>query len=62
MVTIVLDLTYAALAQQVEHFLGKEEVDGSNPLGSSILIYILGSAREDNCYGKRKVRTYQTAY
>ena len=26
---------YAALAQSVEHFLGKEEVGGSNPLGSS---------------------------
>ena len=27
---------YAALAQSVEHFLGKEEVGGSNPLDSFI--------------------------
>ena len=27
---------YAALAQQAEHFLGKEEVGSSNLLGSSI--------------------------
>ena len=27
---------YAAMAQEVEHFLGKEEVTGSNPVSSSI--------------------------
>ena len=26
---------YAAMAQEVEHFLGKEEVTGSNPVSSS---------------------------
>ena len=26
---------YAVIAQSVEHFLGKEEVGGSSPLGSS---------------------------
>ncbi len=26
---------FAVLAQSVEHFLGKEEVDGSSPLNSS---------------------------
>lgn len=29
---------YAVLAQLAEHFLGKEEVDGSSPLNSSILV------------------------
>ena len=29
------DRHFAALAQSAEHFLGKEEVGGSNPLGSS---------------------------
>ena len=29
------DRHFAALAQTVEHFLGKEEVGGSSPLGSS---------------------------
>ena len=33
---IYISSGYAALAQQVEHFHGKEGVDGSNPLGSSI--------------------------
>ena len=28
---------FAALAQSVEHFLGKEEVDGPIPLGGSSL-------------------------
>ena len=36
MVKIGLSCEYAALAQQVEHFHGKEGVDGSNPLVSSI--------------------------
>ena len=36
MVKIDGSCEYAALAQQVEHFHGKEGVDGSNPLGSSI--------------------------
>ena len=36
MVKIDFSCEYAALAQQVEHFHGKEGVDGSNPLGSSI--------------------------
>ena len=30
-------LLSAAMAQEVEHFLGKEEVTGSNPVSSSIL-------------------------
>ena len=29
----------ASIAQQVEHFHGKEEVTGSNPVGSSLLNY-----------------------
>ena len=29
-------IEYAAMAQEVEHFLGKEEVTGSNPVSSSI--------------------------
>ena len=28
-------IEYAAMAQEVEHFLGKEEVTGSNPVSSS---------------------------
>ena len=31
---------YAVLAQLAEHFLGKEEVDGSSPLNSSILVIL----------------------
>ena len=31
-------LSVAHIAQQVEHFLGKEEVTGSNPVMSSILV------------------------
>ena len=36
----------ASIAQQVEHFHGKEEVSGSSPLGSSqnIIIWPLGQA------------------
>ncbi len=30
--------TYAHIAQSVEHFLGKEEVTGSNPVMSSRLV------------------------
>ena len=31
-----LTILYAAMAQQVEHVLGKDEVTGSNPVSSSI--------------------------
>ena len=37
-----LELAQAAVAQSVEHFFGKEEVDGSNPFcGSSIINLLL---------------------
>ncbi len=29
-------IIFATMAQEVEHFLGKEEVTGSNPVSSSI--------------------------
>ncbi len=30
---------YAHIAQSVEHFLGKEEVTGSNPVVGSIVVF-----------------------
>ena len=35
-------IEYAAMAQQVEHVLGKDEVTGSNPVSSSIKTTIYG--------------------
>ena len=37
---------YAVVAQQVEHFLGKEEVTGSSPVNSSI----------DKCHEVRPIK------
>ena len=34
--TNIIKSLYAAMAQQVEHVLGKDEVTGSNPVSSSI--------------------------
>jgi hypothetical protein len=37
---IITIVVYAAIAQQAEHILGKDEVIGSNPISSSIKIMI----------------------
>ena len=41
---------YAHIAQSVEHFLGKEEVTGSNPVMSSILRNLL--VHDNGEYGR----------
>ena len=39
---------YAHIAQSVEHFLGKEEVTGSNPVMSSMEFKILYKLKEED--------------
>jgi hypothetical protein len=51
------DYRYAHVAQEVEHFLGKEEVTGSNPVvGSSILI-MKGPTRSSGPIGTKLPET-----